>query len=498
MKKDVAFVLMLKKLMAYMGAFVCVILVACTDYLQKLEDEHDEWLAQQSETVTEQSSSSISDSKLSSETRLSSSNRGSVPAEESSSAESILSSSDEAELSSSSSFDLPEVVCKESSSTVENVAGSKKVIRFMPPWTNTSAVMIVNGEESNMVAAPDYCGWFEAIIELPEGGLSVYFKQTVGPNFVGSNGLVETKPTISTEINLDSLAALSDTLWIIGQSVGKPGLYTCYPGILGDCPIRKLPVMMFDWLHGDKGDGSGEGKNGDPVNGVSADFGSGGCAASGRPMKGMVERYLGPNGVPVRATEFPEKCKITEHLDSWFIPESLAVDGYGNTLTNATCRDLYISLDSSGYWLAEISKNAISKGNEANRGGLFLLDDFDFLDSAKTISNPYYDQLSGGDGERHNYGFTMKIQATFEYVPGQYFDFYGDDDVWVFINNVLVVDIGGQHPQMAGAVDLDTLGLTVGETYPFHIFYAERHINQSNFRMHTSIDLKSDSNSPCR
>ena len=86
----------------------------------------------------------------------------------------------------------------------------------------------------------------------------------------------------------------------------------------------------------------------------------------------------------------------------------------------------------------------------------------------------------------------MKIQATFEYVPGQYFDFYGDDDVWVFINNRLVVDIGGQHGQVAGAVDLDTLGLKEGETYPFHIFYAERHVSSSNFRMHTSIDLKTE------
>lgn len=258
--------------------------------------------------------------------------------------------------------------------------------------------------------------------------------------------------------------------------------------------IKKLPVMMFDWLHGNKGDG--DERNGDPVNGISADFGSGGC--SGSPMKGMVEEYLGSNGVPVRADPFPSNCKITDHLNFWFIPESLAVDAQGKTLTNMTCRDLYISLDSTGYWLAEISKNAVSQGNEANRGGMFLLDDFKYLDDAGTIPNPYYDQLSGGsDNRRHNFGFTMKIQATFEYVPGQYFDFLGDDDVWVFINNRLVVDIGGQHAQVAGAVDLDTLGLTVGETYPFHIFYAERHTSSSNFRMHTSIDLKVDSNFPC-
>jgi fibro-slime domain-containing protein len=47
----------------------------------------------------------------------------------------------------------------------------------------------------------------------------------------------------------------------------------------------------------------------------------------------------------------------------------------------------------------------------------------------------------------------MKIQASFEYIPGQYFEFLGDDDVWVFINNRLVVDIGGQHPQAFGSVN---------------------------------------------
>lgn len=258
--------------------------------------------------------------------------------------------------------------------------------------------------------------------------------------------------------------------------------------------LKRLPVMMFDWLHGNQGDG--EKGNGNPEYGVSADFGSGGC--SGSPMRGMVEQHLGPNGVPVKAALFPSNCKITDHLDYWFIPESLAVDAQGKTLTNMTCRDLYISLDSAGYWLAEISKNAVSQGNEANRGGMFLLDDFQYLDSAKIIPNPYYDQLRGGaDNTNHNFGFAMKIQATFVYQPGQYFDFLGDDDVWVFINNRLAVDIGGQHAQVAGAVDLDTLGLVPGETYPFHIFYAERHTSSSNFRMHTSINLKADPNFLC-
>ena len=370
------------------------------------------------------------------------------------------------------------------------LAEGMKVISFFTPWTNTNAQVFVDGAPTAMIPLDNYCGWFIAAVKAPTENFGVYFKQTIGPNYVGSAGLTTTEPTIATEIKIDSVAALSDTIWIKGNQEGEPGVYAEHPaGVLGDCPLKQLPVMMFDWLHGTKGDGVNG--NGNPEYGVSADFGSGGC--SGSPMRGMVETQLGANGVPVPAADFPENCRITEHLASWFLPESLAVDAAGNTLTNMTCRDLYISMDSAGFWLAEISKDAISKGNEANKGGMFLLDDFKYLDEAGTIPNPYYDQQRGGkDNSNHNFGFTMKVQATFEYIPGQYFDFLGDDDVWVFINNRLVVDIGGQHAQVAGAVDLDTLGLTPGETYPFHIFYAERHTSSSNFRMHTSIDLKTE------
>ena len=367
--------------------------------------------------------------------------------------------------------------------------GGMKVVAFFTPWTNTNAKMFLDGESVAMIpVAEKYCGWFIAAVNAPVEGFNVYFKQTIGPNYVGSEGLTTTEPTTATEISLDSVAALSDTIWVRGSQEGAPIVYSKHPnGVLGDCPVKKLPVMMFDWLHGNKGNGDGRGKNGDPANGVSADFGSGGC--SGSPMRGMVEKELGANGVPVPADPFPENCKITEHLAYWFLPESLAVDAQGNTLTNMTCRDLYVSMDEEGFWLAEVSKNGVSAGNESSKGkgGMFLLDDFKYLDDDETVLNPYYDNLQG-----HNFGFTMKIQATFEYVPGQYFDFYGDDDVWVFIDNKLVVDIGGQHGQVAGAVDLDTLGLIPDSTYNFHIFYAERHESESNFRMHTSIDLKTE------
>lgn len=412
------------------------------------------------------------------------------PTPQSSSSE--VKSSSSIALSSSSSKRPGET--QSSSSVREPGKDGGKTIAFFTPWTNTNAVLFVDGDSiATMTAMDKYCGWFKAKVNPTTKGLKVYFKQTIGTHYVGSEGMVTEEPTIATEISLDSVAALSDTIWVQGYKTDVPALFSKYPGVLGDCPLKKFPVTVFDWLHGNKGDGGNAGQNGDPANGVSSNFGSGGCNS----VRGMVQYDLGKNGVPVPSDPFPEKCLRSDHLAEWFLPEVVGKDAQGVEYTNMTCRDLYISMDDEGFWLAEVSKDRISKGNEKNKGGMFLLDDFEYLDDAKTVKNPYFDWLNGSGGN-HNFGFTVKIQAQFEYVKGQYFDFYGDDDVWVFIDNRLAVDIGGQHGQEAGAVLLDTIGqnngkrLVPGETYDFHIFYVERHTSQSNFRMRTSIDLQVD------
>ena len=377
----------------------------------------------------------------------------------------------------------------------------KIFIRFLPPWTNTNAIIYLNGTDYFMTAAPSpYCGWFEKSVTKQTGSVDVYFKQTIGVNLFGAEGVTEEESSLAP-INLDSALALSDTVWITGYQYGAPEVYTEYPGVLGECH-KVLPVMMFDWYDGSmSSDGSkdglygqktGAGRTGFDARGVpmfgsgtSEDFGQGGC--EGSPMTGMVEKQLGANGVPVMSKNFPGGCKNSSHLNSWFLPEVLYTDGV-NTYTNVTCRDLELTLTDDGFWKGQ-------KDDESDEHGLFLLDDFRWLDSAHTIENTHYDSISGGNDipGYHNYGFTMKIQAEFVYVKGQYFEFNGDDDVWVFINNKLVVDIGGQHQKVMRSVNLDDLGLTPGETYPFHIFYAERKRTKSNFMMRTSIDLKAES-----
>lgn len=92
-------------------------------------------------------------------------------------------------------------------------------------------------------------------------------------------------------------------------------------------------------------------------------------------------------------------------------------------------------------------------------------------------------------GQSHNFHFTFELHTQFAYQPGQNFSFTGDDDVFVFINNQLVIDLGGVHAQETASVDLSTLGLLTGQNYNLDIFFAERHTVASTFNFTTSIPL---------
>lgn len=112
--------------------------------------------------------------------------------------------------------------------------------------------------------------------------------------------------------------------------------------------------------------------------------------------------------------------------------------------------------------------------------GMFVYDNSAFF--------PLDNQGFGNEGNPHNFHFTTEVHTSFTYAGGEVFTFRGDDDLWMFVDGRLAIDLGGLHSALEASVDMDTLGLTVGETYPMDIFHAERHTDESNFRIVTTID----------
>jgi len=86
-----------------------------------------------------------------------------------------------------------------------------------------------------------------------------------------------------------------------------------------------------------------------------------------------------------------------------------------------------------------------------------------------------------------NQHFCFESHAKFTYDPEQKFYFSGDDPIWVYIDNKLVIDLGGAHLAAPDHVELKTLGLTEGEDYDIDIFFCDQRTVNSNVRISTNM-----------
>ena len=95
-----------------------------------------------------------------------------------------------------------------------------------------------------------------------------------------------------------------------------------------------------------------------------------------------------------------------------------------------------------------------------------------------------------------NGGFTLRGESQFVYNKDSklYFTFTGDDDVYMYINGVLALDLGGAHGRNSKTVNLNDLdatkyGLKEGQVATFTFFYMERCSDASTFGIETNMEL---------
>jgi fibro-slime domain-containing protein len=199
---------------------------------------------------------------------------------------------------------------------------------------------------------------------------------------------------------------------------------------------------------------------------------NGGC-----PGTGYVQSTLGTNRKPIPTHKIDSSCNVGDSLrmaNDWFTTDPT----YTNSAT--TCINLPMSVDSTGLYTY-------------NNPSFFPLDTFTTLPNGNP--NPFDVTYAGGTPRaQHNFSFCLELHGTFDYKTGQTFNFAGDDDVWFFINSKLEVDLGGVHATENGSVNLDTLGLVAGQTYPWDFFFCERHTTASDILISTTMNLRTTSN----
>ena len=141
------------------------------------------------------------------------------------------------------------------------------------------------------------------------------------------------------------------------------------------------------------------------------------------------------------------------------------------------------------YRLTKTSPSQDGRGADWWRGDFLWINDKGFGNGPPFSYGPCGVGFGDYTEPRANYAFAVEMHSDFVYASGLKFNFQGDDNVWIFINNKLEADLGGMGLKSV-LINLDTIhGMTAGQTYPFDMFYTESAQENSMLEIQTNMNL---------
>jgi len=221
---------------------------------------------------------------------------------------------------------------------------------------------------------------------------------------------------------------------------------------------------------------------------------------------GIVADTLGPDGKPVLLSRTGSKYSPTTATDSNGSPihpmyySSARSDQRGASPSGDGSMPMVESPQTFAQWFRDVpgvnrSASMPFMMYMDYQTGAYIFDSSnDFPYAQRGGYFPIDGQLLG-DSRAHNYGFTTEITATFTFDSSspQWVTFSGDDDVFIYIDGRLVIELAGAAENSTQTFDLSRLsGLRDGRRYSFRLFHGERRCCSSNFRLETSMLLEPD------